>query len=48
VAFVLFSGLSFVILRLSTRARLKTLLWISLVAGLLADLSVDLLVTLQH
>jgi hypothetical protein len=48
MAFAIFSVLSFVILRLSTRARLKTLLWMSLVAGLIADLSVDLLVTLQR
>lgn len=48
MAFAIFTALSFLILRLSTRARMKTLLWISIVCGLLADLSVDLLVTLQR
>jgi uncharacterized membrane protein YczE len=48
VAFAIFSLLAFVVLRLTTRARLKTLLWIALVFGLLADFSVDLLVTLQR
>jgi hypothetical protein len=48
VAFVLFAVLSFVVLRLSTRARLKTLIWVAIVFGLLADFSVDLLVTIQR
>jgi hypothetical protein len=48
MAFAIFSALSFVILRLTTRARVKTLLWMSLVAGVIADFSVDLLVTLQR
>ena len=48
MTFPLFAALSFVVLRLSTRARLKTLLWMSVALGLLGDLSVDLLVTLQR
>jgi hypothetical protein len=46
--FAIFSVLSFLVLRLSTRARVKTLIWIALACGLLADFSVDLLVTLQR
>ena len=44
MSFVVFTVLSFVILRLSIRARFQTLLWLSVVLGLLVDLAVDFLI----
>ena len=48
MVFPIFAVLSFIVLRLSTRARLRTIVWISLVAGLVGDFAIDLLVTLQR
>jgi len=47
VPFVLFAILGFIVLRLTFRARLRTILLLALVCGLLGDFAVDLLVTLR-
>jgi hypothetical protein len=47
VVFVIIAIVSFVALRLSTRARARTLLWIALLIGLAADFTTDLLVMLR-
>jgi hypothetical protein len=46
VLFPIVAVLAFIVLRLSTRLRMKTLLWLSLVIGLAADWGTDLLVIL--
>jgi prepilin signal peptidase PulO-like enzyme (type II secretory pathway) len=46
--FPVFAILAFVVLRLSFRARWRTLLLLAVVIGLLADFAIDLLVMLRH
>ena len=45
--FVIFAILSFVVLRLTFRARFRTLILASLILGLVADYAIDFLVTLR-
>ena len=46
--FLIFTPLCVVVLRLQTRWRWKTILWVALVLGLAADFSTDLLVSLRR
>jgi hypothetical protein len=48
VVFIIIAILSFVVLRLSTKARTRTLVWLALIIGLAADFGTDLLVMLRH
>jgi hypothetical protein len=48
VIFAIFAILSFVVLRLTFRARWRTLILAALVIGLVADYAVDVLVTLRR
>ena len=46
--FLVFTPLCVVVLRLQTRWRWQTILWVSVVLGLIADFSGDLLVSLRR
>jgi len=46
--FLIFTPLCVLVLRLQTRWRWKTILWVSLALGLAADFSGDLLVSLRR
>lgn len=46
--FLIITPLCVVVLRLQTRWRWKTILWVSVVAGLTADFSGDLLVMVRR
>ena len=45
--FGIFAMLAFVVLRLTIRARWRTLILVSLILGIVADYAVDFLVTLR-
>ena len=47
MSFVVFTALSFVVLRLTTRLRWRTLLWLAVAIGLLADTGLDWLVMVR-
>lgn len=46
--FVIFTPLCVLVLRLQTRWRWKTILWVAIVLGLAADFSGDLLLSLRR
>ena len=46
--FPIIAALSIVVLRLQTRWRWRTILWVSVVLGLAADSTADLLVTMRR
>lgn len=46
--FLIFTPLCILVLRLQTRWRWRTILWTSIILGLAADFSGDLLVMLQR
>lgn len=48
MVFIIITIISFIVLRLSTGWRMKTLFWMSLVIGLAADFGTDLLVMLRR
>jgi hypothetical protein len=46
--FLVFAVLAFIVLRLTFRARVRTLLLAAIVIGLLGDFGLDLLIAIRH